>query len=88
MCQPNPESYLVLVPWQIFLIFSQTFYKVKELATLVNNRDFESFIKNDLFFTEKNLQQFKQNVEIAYKTLADNAKNGKLQLDLDLDLFF
>jgi hypothetical protein len=68
----NPETYRKLLKLNISLATDET----------------RMFFKRETMMTESDYSQFKQNVGYAVTTLQNACKQGRLQLDLDLDIQF
>ena len=66
----------------------ETFSKFAKLAKLINTTEGEQFFKLETGMNDNDIKNFKTNINYAVNVLVKSCQEGKLTLDLDLDIQF
>ncbi len=65
----------------------QTYQKFIEFAKQVQQPEGDSYMKNELFFTDMDIKKVKDNVARAKQILVSKCRSGELNFDLDLAIY-
>lgn len=65
----------------------QTYQKFMDFAKQVQSPESESYMKNELLFTDADFRTFKDNVFKAQQILSSKCRSGEINFDLDLAMY-